>query len=592
MTRLLAVLLAGTAVAAGPVGPPPDFCAARWRPPSGRIATFTVNPGPDGKAILSSRALPGEEFFGFGEVWNGSLAQRGKRLRMWVRTGTPDECCYVPFFISTAGYGLFVDTYLAAEFDMCASDPERWSVTVPTDEPVEIYLFRGTPKEVVSLYCSVTGRPPLPPRWSLSPWKWRNEYKSQAEVLEDAQMMRAHDIPCSVIFIDNPFQEHGRNSFEWERSRFPEPEAMTARLRELGYRYLVWTSPFTEPPVPNWEYGFSRGFFVRTEEGAPLVLSGDDYWVDFTSPGAYEWWKEQIKAGIRRLGVSGFKIDRGQSIPEYARFANGKTGREMHNEYSLLMVRVVWEACREELGGEFTLLPRAGAARSQRYSPGKWPGDLSQDMDPESGLPSAIIAGQSVGLAGFAFWGSDTGGFEGPPLDKETLIRWAAFSCFCPIMQLGGNAPHEPWNTEVFDEETVPLYRYWARLHEALVPYTWRYAVEAHETGLPIIRPLVLDFWDDSEALSRWDEYLYGDWLLVAPVHVPGAESRDVYLPEGSWRDFWKPERIVEGPALLEDEPAPLSRIPVFVRQGPGVTYDGETLTVPDVEPLRLPEPL
>jgi len=515
-----------------------------------------------------------EHFFGFGDVWNGTLSQKGKSIRMWVKTGTPDECCYVPFFISTAGYGVFVDDYSGGVFDMGEAVPSAWSLDFPVNT-LTLYILPGPePQEILKKYIMLTGRPPLPPRWSYLPWKWRNEVKSDAEVYEDAQMMQKYDIPCGVIMIDNPWQEWGRNSFVFDKKQFPTPGKMIKDLHRMGYKILVWSSPFTEENVPNFKEGLEQGYFTKRKDGTPYIKGNRGY-IDFTNPAAVAWWKREIKR-VLALGVDGFKLDRAQLIPEDAVFYDGSTGKTMHNKYGLLFVKTYYEACKEVLGDDFTLLPRAGAARSQSFTPAKWPGDMAGDFDDIRGLPAVIRAIQSASISGFPFWGSDIGGFEKGPASKECFIRWTQFGAFSPIMELGGGGCHEPWDFSVYDEETLTLYRLYARLHSALIPYIASYGYIAAKNGTPIVRPLFFQFPRDLHA-PLWDdyEYMFGEYILVAPVYKEGG-IRDIYLPEGTWIYWWDEKKVLRGPRVIKRFPAPLSQIPLFIRAGAIIPMEGK----------------
>jgi len=504
-----------------------------------------------------------EAFFGLGEVWNGRLNQRGKQVRMWAKNGTPDECAYVPFLISTVGYGLFVDNYRDGTFDVCATSPDRVSFSFK-DRAVDFCVLAGpTPKDIVKRYANLVGKPALPPKWSLMPWKWRDRIESDAEVYADVDGMLKRDIPLGVILVDNPWQRFGMCSFEFDPAIFRDPFRMKEDLLRKGVNLIVWTSPFTSPGVPNFDTAKSRDFLVKGPDGNPMKM-GDGYYIDLTNPEAYKWWKNEIKRVIR-LGVSGMKLDRGQDISVEARFHDGSTGAEMHNKYALLFCKVVYDAFNEEIPGDFALLPRAGCAGSQSYSPGKWPGDLNADFDPRKGLPSAIVAGLSAGLSGFSTWGSDIGGFGGKP-SKNCFLRWAQFGAFCPIMEVVGKNAGDRRNPQHFDAETARIYRYYATLHTELLPYTYSFAVLASETGVPVMRPLFLEYPDDPKTAEQSFEYLYGDSILVAPV-LDGSISRHVYLPEGKWFDYWT-GKPVYGPTTITGYHCPLDKMPIFIKAG------------------------
>ncbi len=522
-----------------------------------------VLPQTDGVNAIGFRvALRSDEFvYGFGEPWNGSLNQRGKRIRMWVEEGTPDKCNFVPFYLSTGGYGLLCNTPNDGFFDVGLRDENLIHAEFAVSELEFAVFVEETFSEMLRHFCEMTGYPPRPPLWSFLPWKWRDEYKSQDAVYEDARKMRELDIPCGSILIDNPWQQYGRNSFEFDKKRFPDARKMVDDLHAMGYKVLVWSSPFTEKAVPNYKAGLDNNYYIRRGNG-DLYDFSDASWIDFTNPNAVDWWKGEIKK-IVDFGVDGFKLDRGQSIDVDTVYHDGSTGVRMHNDYARLFVKTYFDLMQSLKGSDFTLLPRGGCLGSHVYSMAKWPGDLSPDFNERSGLPAAVMNTISAGLSGFAYYGSDVGGFEAGGPSKNCFIRWYQFGAFSPIMEVGGKGTHEPWK---FDEETVKICRYYATLRTELQPYFDHLAQQASETGAPLVRPLAWEFPKDQDACIQDYEYLLGRSFLVAPM-VEDATARDIYLPEGNWVDYWTSD-IINGPARLEGYPAPLDRLPLFIRAG------------------------
>ena len=496
----------------------------------------------------------GEHFYGLGDVWHtGSVDLRGKRVWMWARGGTPDECSYVPFFMSTAGYGMFFDEAREGHFDFGNSEPGVLSVRFRARRLRNYVFVDSTLLGTLKQYLDLTGYPPLPPDWTLGCQHWWNDSNEQ-QIREHTQMFLDHGIPLSAIWIDRPWAlgADGSQDFIFDPGRFPDAPRLIEWLHGHGMRVMVWACDYMRPSSRDYAEAEAKGYLLSTGEKAIF---------DFSNPEAREWWKARIKR-VLDLGVDGIKLDRGQSVPPDAVYPNGLTGAEMHNYHGYLMVKTYWEALREARGDDFQLTPRAGWAGTQAMS-AKWPGDMANNFSIGNGLGAVIIAQQTAAATGFAFWGSDIGGFgRNPP--KECYVRWLEFGCFSPLMEIVTKG--DPPRPFMYDEETVEITREYAQLRRAMLPYLKATARQAHEEGVPMVRPLGLAYEDDDRAHEQTFEYMFGDALLVAPMYEPGTE-REVYLPAGEWVDFWEPAKTFRGPTDLTVT-VPLDRIPVFVKAG------------------------
>jgi len=411
--------------------------------------------------------------------------------------------------------------------------------------------------------------------------------------------------------------------FAWDREAFPDPEGLIRRIHGLGLKLTLWEHPYISIESTLFEEGRKKGFLVlRPDGGVHIIdyglslaprpdgrvrLAGPkETWnapvaiIDLTNPAARAWF-QGLHRPLFRQGVDAFKTDFGEDIPEDARFHDGRTGREMHNLYPLLYNAAVFEVTAEEKGRGL-VWSRSGTAGSQRYPVG-WSGDPASDR---ASLAATIRGGLSAGMSGLALWSHDIGGYRGVP-DPELYVRWAQFGLLSSHSRMHGDSPREPWH---FGDEALAIVRKFARLRYRLFPYIRSAALEARDTGLPVLRALPLAFPEDPNA-AAWDhEYMFGPSFLVAPVirslsemevlkqglsprgTVPlasrGTPSFPVYLPPGDWFDYWT-GRLEHGPAVVEAA-APLDIVPMFVRAGAIVPMMRAAERIPTglVDPLEL----
>ncbi len=524
----------------------------------------------------------------------GSLDRRGEAIRMLVQA---TMAVYAPFHTSSNGYGLFVAGTTPGDYDVGRTDPARLSfrfAAAATQPGLTYLLFAGTPAQVLDEYTAQTGRPFIPPAWAFKHWRWRDEHTIRpavevdgeainADVAEDLLMYEALGIPAGVYLIDRPWAggAFGFDDFQWDPLRFPNPEGMMRVLQARGYRTAVWSAALASGTTPG-----SNGAEARA---AGWLAPGLSRWpdtpeaqvIDLTNPDARAWWIDKHVAFARRWDISAIKLDRGEeyvSAEPTDVFTDGRSGLEVRNEFPVLNLHTYHDALRAARGdGDFVVAARAAYAGAQQWGivwGGDSPGSTALGSGPgtDLGLRGAIIMQQRAAFLGFPFWGSDTGGYY-QFKQRDVFARWLQFSAFCPLMEIGGKGSHAPWNmpTEpAYDAEMIAIYRRYVQLHHDLIPYTRRHADEAARSGLPIARPLVFAWPDDANVRDRWDEYLYGDDLLVAPLWQNGARARDVYLPAGDWEDFWDRSRTFTGPLTITVD-APLDVIPVFVRAGAAV---------------------
>lgn len=521
------------------------------------------------------------DYYGGGERF-GSLNHKGLVLPM-VSIDRPEakgSVTYkpVPFYMSTRGYGLLVDSFEPGTFDFNATDRDHVLLKYRTSR-LRIVIFNGPDfASILDHYTDLTVRPRVPPAWSFAPWKSRNVHNNREEVLADAELTRKHDLPGSVIVIDSPW-ETGYNDFTLNQKQFREPEAMFARVRELGFHTCLWLTPFINSqnliemngidigPSKNFAEASERGLLVKLPNGRPMIVGwwkGKGGLVDFTNPEAVKWWHDQIDIA-KKWRFAALKCDDGEgNFVQDAVFHDGSTASEMKNRYATLYLDAAQRYIDERLDGDGVLFARCGFAGTQKY-PFCWAGDNEASFSFENGLPTVILAGQNAALSGIPFWGHDIAGYTGEQ-SKELFIRWTQFGALSPCMQVHMTSNLGPWD---FDDETLSIYRKFAKLHTSLFPYIYDAAHEAVRSGMPIVRPMVLAFQNDPNAAAHRYQYMFGPDLLVAPMYQPGTH-RTVYLPKlpegGEWIDYWSGKKFSSGQTIEVE--APLDRTPLFVRAG------------------------
>lgn len=540
--------------------------AATWSPLDGRAHELELR-------LLSDDQT---SYYGTGERFN-ALDQRGYILPLVTddRYGNKGVGSHkpVPFFMSTQGFGVWVDTFVPGTLDL--SGTQRLVTRLHFTESRLRVVFLAGPRltDVLETFTGLTGRPRVPPPWAFGLWKSRDVHHSQDSVVADVQYLRRFGIPASVLVIDSPW-ETGYNTFEINRQQFPQPDSTFARIEEMGFKLCLWLTPFVNdsnvidmegirPAASNFEEAARRGFLVRDSSGSVAVSrwwKGRGGLVDFTNPEAVGWWYDQLRK-TKTYGARCFKADDGEGnvVPE-AVFHDGTPPVEMKNRYAVLYDSVMQAYVDSELGGDGVLITRSGYTGTGRY-PFPWAGDNRGSFDFEDGLPSVILAGQNAALSGMPLWGSDIAGYAGRPT-KEVFIRWTQFGAFAPLMQVHMTSNLGPWD---FDAETLDIFRFYTRLRTRLFPYFYDAAHESARSGLPVIRPMALAFQDDPAARGEVYQYLVGPDLLVAPIYRPGTR-RTVYIPDGDWIDFWN-GHVLRGRQTIEVD-APLNRIPLFVRAG------------------------
>lgn len=472
--------------------------------------------------------MPGEKIFGTGESPT-ALNKAGQKVNMFVTDPqgpeTPDMYKPIPFYMSDRGYGVFIHTSAPVTADFGATYGGATKLFM-ADEVMDIFIMLGTPKEILSEYTAITGRPDMPPLWSFGTWMSRITYFSEEEGRDVARKLRENRIPSDVIHFDTGwFGTDWQCDYAFAPDRFDNPRKMLADLRKDGFRTCLWQLPYFTPKNKFFPELVEKGLYVRNGRGE---LPYEDVVLDFTNPATVEWYQEKL-GNLLGQGVGAIKVDFGEGAPLDGIYANGRSGLYEHNLYPLRYNRAVSEVTRRT-NGDNIIWARSAWAGSQRY-PLHWGGDAATTA---TGMQGTLRAGLSLGLSGFPFWSHDVGGFV-TSSPEELYRRWLPFGFLTSHTRIHGAPPTEPW---LYGKDFTDYFRKCAEMKYTLMPYIYTQAVESSSNGWPMLRALLLEFPDDPGAWRVDDEYMFGSSILVAPMLEPGS-SRDVYLPgKQKWIDF------------------------------------------------------
>lgn len=506
----------------------------------------------------------GENVYGLGERFT-SFVKNGQSVDIWNRDGgTNSEQSYknIPFYITNKGYGVFVNHPENVSFEVASEKVSKVQFSVE-GEYLEYFLIGGANlKEVLGNYTTLTGKPALPPAWTFGLWlttSFTTNY-DESTVTGFIEGMAERELPLHVFHFDCFWmREFHWCDFEWDTRIFPEPEQMLQRLKSKGLKICVWINPYIAQRSPMFEEGMQGGYLLKRPNGDVWQW---DMWqpgmgiVDFTNPAACEWYAGKLRKLVD-MGVDSFKTDFGERIPTDVVYHDGSDPVKMHNYYTQLYNKVVFEVLEEKLGkGEAALFARSATAGGQQF-PVHWGGDCTATYE---SMAESLRGGLSLGLSGFGFWSHDIGGFESTS-SADLYKRWAAFGLLSSHSRLHGSRSYRvPW---MYDDEAVDVLRFFTKLKSRLMPYIFSAAVEASQLGLPLMRAMVLEFSNDPTCDSLDRQYMIGDSVLVAPIFdESGVVS--YYLPAGTWTHFLTGEKV-EGGRWFKEQHGYLS-IPLFVR--------------------------
>lgn len=531
---------------------------------------FCKNEGRKERATLSFECKADECFAGTGERFaKMDLSGQTFLLKNQDGQGVNNRRTYknIPFYVSSRMYGTFYHTCSHGKLSLAGHSTR--SVQFLSDQAmVDAFVIGGDSfEEIIRGYRDLTGYPSMPPLWSFGVWMSRMTYFSADEVNGICDRLRSEHYPCDVIHLDTGwFKTDWLCEWKFNEERFPDPKAFVHGLKDKGFRVSLWQLPYVAENAEQIDEARANDYIgplTKKQASEGSNFSALDYagTIDFTYPEATAWYKGLLKR-LLDMGVVCIKTDFGENIHMDAIY-KGMKPELLNNLYALLYQKAAYEITKD-VTGDGIVWARAAWAGCQRY-PLHWGGDSCSSWD---GMAGSLKGGLHFGLSGFAFWSHDVPGFHTLPnfmnsvVDDDVYIRWTQFGVFSSHIRYHGTNKREPW----FYPNIAPLVKKWWKLRYALIPYILRESCKATESGSTLLQALVYHHPEDRTCWHIDDEYYFGDSFLVAPV-MNSANRRDVYLPEGSWINFFTGE-VVEGGRWLKDVAVPLEEMPVYVREG------------------------
>jgi alpha-glucosidase (family GH31 glycosyl hydrolase) len=546
---------------------------------------------------LSLTIAPGEGFYGWGEWFDAFRRERGT-IHLKAQNALAqkqDRATYsaLPFFLSSRGYGFWLLNSHASTWRI---DRKAGRLDIAAEGPGADYIVIHGPalRDIITTYTELTGRPPLIPRWAFGLFATGYPQEDQQTVLDRLREHREHHIPLDALILDYHWEERFHN-LQWQSKLFPDPTQFIADLKTIGIKLGLILSPILNRRnrrlqrfvLNKLAHNVPRGLeradwralpeYDKARREGYLAHAKTNWWfgeggmIDFSNPAAATWWNERLRP-LYQQGVSFIKNDAGESLPADGHSALGMDGSEYHNLYGFFYSRALYEGQAALDERRPFVYARTVWVGSQRY-PAAGPAGASGALflgDQKPTFPhirNTMRAGLNLSLLGFAYWTADVFGLDGKTT-LETHMRYAQWALMAPVARYfwrpsDVDGTRLPWSHGAAAEDN---FRTYADLRYRLLPYYYALAWQAHETGLPILRPLLLEFQEDTRFADCYDQMLLGDRVLLAPVVEAGATSRKIALPEGFWYDFWA-EQAYEGGVEITYT-APLERLPMLIRGG------------------------
>ncbi|KAL3467403.1 glycosyl hydrolases family 31-domain-containing protein [Aspergillus heterothallicus] len=536
----------------------------------------------------------GEKLYGLGERF-GPFLKNGQSVDIWNEDGgTSSELAYknIPFYISSAGYGVFVNNPGKVSLELQSERTTRVNISVAGEE-LEYFVIRGaTPKEILKRYTALTGTPSLVPAWSYNLWlttSFTTNY-SEETVTGFLDGFRDRDLPLGVFHFDCFWMKSYQwCDFEFDSEMFPDAEGYLKRLKERGLKLSIWINPYVGQASPLFEIGKKEGYFIKRTDGSVWQW---DLWqagmavIDFTNPAAASWYAGHLKR-LMDLGIDTFKTDFAERIPfRGITYHDGSDPVRMHNYYALLYNKIVYETMTSVSGKSNSLLfARSTSVGGQKY-PVHWGGDCESTYE---AMAESLRGGLSLSLAGYIFWASDIGGFEGTP-PPALYKRWVQFGLLSSHSRLHGSSSFRvPW---IYGEDCSDVLRDCVKRKILLTPYLLAEALTGSREGVPLMRAMFLEFPEDLNTYAIDTQYMFGGNLLVAPVfsdegvvtfYVPRTAEEE--RGDGKWISWFDHSKTYEG-GRWYTETHGFETLPILVRPG-SVTPLNPKLEAPEGDALN-----
>lgn len=507
----------------------------------------------------------GEKIYGLGERFT-PFVKNGQSIEIWNEDGgTASELAYknIPFYLTNRGYGVFVNSSGRVSYELCTEAVESAQFSLPGESLEFMIIGGGSIKKVIESYTALTGRSALPPAWTFGLWlttSFTTKYNEET-VMEFVNGMAEHGIPLHVFHFDCFWMKaYEWCNYDWDRDSFPDPKGMIRRLKEKGIKTCVWINPYIAQKSPLFKEAKESGYLLKRTNGDVWQW---DMWqagmglIDFTNPSACDWFKGKLMV-LLEMGIDSFKTDFGERIPTDCVYFSGSDPELMHNYYTLIYNRTVFELLEKERGvGQACVFARSATVGGQKY-PVHWGGDSTSTFP---SMAESLRAGLSLCLSGFSFWSHDISGFE-DTASPEVYMRWAQFGLLSSHSRLHGSTSYRvPW---LFGEHAPGVVKQYTNLKCRLMPFLYSKAVEAHETGVPLMRALVMEFPQERTCEDIDLQYMLGDSVMVAPVFRED-NIVEYYLPEGRWTHLLNNKSAMGG--QWYEEHYEMDELPLFVRE-------------------------